>query len=146
MSYTYTVSILILFIHCPLSGLHTKMHELLFTLVLCYELMEVFTRPRLLFLVSLTRPGVSCNQPNPHILSCAASYSFAARQCLLPKCIPLCNSAYACCSQDVQWNDIDYMDNFLDFTYSQDRFGTLPELVADLHNHGQHYIMITVSI
>jgi alpha-glucosidase (family GH31 glycosyl hydrolase) len=44
--------------------------------------------------------------------------------------------------QDVQWNDIDYMRDYLDFTYDRTRFGSLPELVDDLHKHNQKYIMI----
>ncbi|XP_026027463.1 lysosomal alpha-glucosidase isoform X2 [Astatotilapia calliptera] len=44
--------------------------------------------------------------------------------------------------QDVQWNDIDYMDKFMDFTYESKKFDTLPELVRDLHAHNQRYVMI----
>ncbi|XP_040043282.2 lysosomal alpha-glucosidase [Gasterosteus aculeatus] len=44
--------------------------------------------------------------------------------------------------QDVQWNDIDYMDRFMDFTFDPDKFGTLPDLVKDLHAHDQRYVMI----
>ncbi|KTF89339.1 hypothetical protein cypCar_00017799 [Cyprinus carpio] len=44
--------------------------------------------------------------------------------------------------QDVQWNDIDYMDHALDFTYDTVNFSGLPELVKDLHRHDQHYVMI----
>lgn len=43
--------------------------------------------------------------------------------------------------QDVQWNDIDYMDNKRDFTYSTD-FGDMPGLVNQIHSAGLHYIMI----
>lgn len=46
--------------------------------------------------------------------------------------------------QDVQWNDIDYMDRALDFTYEPMNFSTLPDLVKDLHIHDQHYVMILV--
>ena len=45
--------------------------------------------------------------------------------------------------QDVQWNDIDYMDNHFDFTVDSQRFAGLPDLVNDLHQHNQHYIPIT---
>eukprot|EP00117_Sycon_ciliatum_P014403 scpid26772/ scgid2150/ Lysosomal alpha-glucosidase; Acid maltase len=45
--------------------------------------------------------------------------------------------------QDVQWNDIDYMDRHLDFTYDKTRYSSLPDLVDDLHKHGQRYVMIT---
>ena len=48
--------------------------------------------------------------------------------------------------QDVQWNDIDYMRDHLDFTYDLARFGSLPELVHDLHEHNQKYIMIVVRL
>ena len=34
----------------------------------------------------------------------------------------------------------------LDWTYDKDQFGTLPQIVDDLHANGQHYIMIIVSI
>jgi len=37
------------------------------------------------------------------------------------------------------------MQDHLDFTYNEDYFAELPELVEDLHNHGQHYVMIVVS-
>ncbi|XP_015249519.1 PREDICTED: lysosomal alpha-glucosidase-like [Cyprinodon variegatus] len=44
--------------------------------------------------------------------------------------------------QDVQWNDIDYMDQAKDFTYNPTSFNTLPDLVRDLHAHNQTYVMI----
>uniref|UniRef100_A0A8C4SG27 Alpha glucosidase 2 n=1 Tax=Erpetoichthys calabaricus TaxID=27687 RepID=A0A8C4SG27_ERPCA len=44
--------------------------------------------------------------------------------------------------QDAQWNDIDYMEGFRDFTFDAMNFNTLPEMVKDLHKHGQHYVMI----
>ncbi|XP_052262842.1 lysosomal alpha-glucosidase-like isoform X2 [Dreissena polymorpha] len=44
---------------------------------------------------------------------------------------------------DTQWNDIDYMRDHLDWTYDADgKYKGLPDVVADLHNNGQHYIMI----
>lgn len=46
----------------------------------------------------------------------------------------------------MQWIDIDYMSNHLDFTYDQERFAELPEMVSDIHQHGQKFIVITVSI
>uniref|UniRef100_A0A4W3J130 Alpha glucosidase 2 n=1 Tax=Callorhinchus milii TaxID=7868 RepID=A0A4W3J130_CALMI len=44
--------------------------------------------------------------------------------------------------QDVQWNDIDYMDRYLDFTFDARTFDSLPDLVKDLHDHRQRYVMI----
>ncbi|MCI4393474.1 hypothetical protein PGIGA_G00157810 [Pangasianodon gigas] len=44
--------------------------------------------------------------------------------------------------QEVQWNDIDYMDRALDFTFEPVSFSTLPDLVKDLHLHSQRYVMI----
>ncbi|KAK5599029.1 hypothetical protein CRENBAI_026830 [Crenichthys baileyi] len=44
--------------------------------------------------------------------------------------------------QDVQWNDIDYMDQAKDFTFDPANFNTLPDLVRDLHAHNQTYVMI----
>ncbi|XP_008434919.1 lysosomal alpha-glucosidase [Poecilia reticulata] len=44
--------------------------------------------------------------------------------------------------QDVQWNDIDYMDQAKDFTFDPMNFNTLPDLVLDLHAHNQTYVMI----
>ncbi|KAM9770100.1 lysosomal alpha-glucosidase [Menidia menidia] len=44
--------------------------------------------------------------------------------------------------QDVQWNDIDYMDHSMDFTFDPTQFDTLPDLVKDLHAHNQTYVMI----
>ncbi|XP_033737359.1 lysosomal alpha-glucosidase-like [Pecten maximus] len=44
--------------------------------------------------------------------------------------------------QDVQWNDIDYMDNQLDFTTGP-KFGDQRALVENLHKRGMHYVMIT---
>ena len=43
---------------------------------------------------------------------------------------------------DVQWNDIDYMDNHKDFTFSKEKFAELPAFVKDLHEQGLHYIPI----
>ncbi|XP_077987273.1 sucrase-isomaltase, intestinal-like [Glandiceps talaboti] len=43
---------------------------------------------------------------------------------------------------DVQWLDIDYMKDKLDFTYDKDTFEGLPEFVKDLHNHGQKVVII----
>ena len=45
--------------------------------------------------------------------------------------------------QDVQWNDIDYMDNFLDFTISAN-FEGLSSFVDNLHGQGLHYVIMLV--
>ena len=47
--------------------------------------------------------------------------------------------------QDTQWNDIDYMRDYLDFTVDQRQYRELGELVDDLHSNGQRYVMIVVS-
>ncbi|XP_072453828.1 lysosomal alpha-glucosidase-like isoform X2 [Notamacropus eugenii] len=44
--------------------------------------------------------------------------------------------------QDAQWNDIDHMEGSRDFTVDPHHFGTLPQLVMDLHKHGQYYVLI----
>ncbi|XP_040976019.1 lysosomal alpha-glucosidase-like isoform X6 [Aquila chrysaetos chrysaetos] len=44
--------------------------------------------------------------------------------------------------QDAQWNDIDYMDGYRDFTFDPQKFASLPSLVEDLHKHRQRYVMI----
>jgi alpha-glucosidase (family GH31 glycosyl hydrolase) len=43
---------------------------------------------------------------------------------------------------DVQWTDIDVMQSFLDYTYDNNRFHGLPELVHTLHSEGKHYVNI----
>ena len=43
---------------------------------------------------------------------------------------------------DVQWVDIDSMSQRLDWTYDEQRLSELPQIVDDLHQHGQHYINI----
>lgn len=43
---------------------------------------------------------------------------------------------------DVQWNDIDYMDAYRDFTYDQTRFKNYAEMVKEFHEQGRKYIMI----
>ena len=47
--------------------------------------------------------------------------------------------------QDVQWNDLDYMDAQRAFTFNQDGFADFPDLVQELHQGGRRYIMIVVS-
>ncbi|XP_063819300.1 lysosomal alpha-glucosidase-like [Pseudophryne corroboree] len=43
---------------------------------------------------------------------------------------------------DVQWNDIDYMYEYLDFTYDPKRFGDMPQMVNEFHEMGMKYILI----
>lgn len=43
---------------------------------------------------------------------------------------------------DVQWNDIDYMKNWNDFTYDKHTYAGLPDFVAKVHEGGRHYVMI----
>lgn len=45
--------------------------------------------------------------------------------------------------QDVQWNDIEYMDRYLDFTLDA-KFSALPDMIKDLHAHDQRYVIIVV--
>ena len=37
------------------------------------------------------------------------------------------------------------MDKHFDWTYDHDKYSDLPAIVKDLHDHGQHYMMIVVS-
>ena len=43
---------------------------------------------------------------------------------------------------DVQWTDIDVMSSYLDFTYNDNHFRGLPELIRALHGNGIHYVNI----
>ncbi|CAD5120509.1 DgyrCDS9075 [Dimorphilus gyrociliatus] len=43
---------------------------------------------------------------------------------------------------EVQWNDIDYMNGTKDFTYDHQKYYGLPEIVKDLHEHDQKYVII----
>lgn len=47
--------------------------------------------------------------------------------------------------QEVQWNDIDYAVNRMDWTLNNDTYGHLPNIVHELHNIGMKYMMIVVS-
>ena len=47
--------------------------------------------------------------------------------------------------QDVQWNDLDYMDAKRDFTFNKDSFGDFPAMVQEFHQGGRRYVMIVVS-
>lgn len=46
--------------------------------------------------------------------------------------------------QDTQWTDIDYMHKYLDWTYDNNTFVGLPDVVEDLHKNDQHYVIIVV--
>ena len=46
--------------------------------------------------------------------------------------------------QDVQWNDIEYMRDYLDFTVGNN-WGELPSFVKKVQSEGLHYVMIVVS-
>lgn len=49
--------------------------------------------------------------------------------------------------QDVQWNDIEYMDRHLDFTVDKNNWSGLGDFVKTLHEkYHQHYIPIVVSL
>lgn len=45
--------------------------------------------------------------------------------------------------QDTQWNDIDYMQSYRDFTVDNVKYKGLPEFVDKLHSEGMHYILMT---
>ncbi|KAL4237199.1 hypothetical protein ACF0H5_005579 [Mactra antiquata] len=44
---------------------------------------------------------------------------------------------------DVQYADIDYMDEYRDFTINNEKFGGLPQYVNELQDGGMHFIVIT---
>lgn len=48
--------------------------------------------------------------------------------------------------QDAQVTDIDYMEEKKDFTYDKVKFRDLPHFAAYMHDYGQKYIIILVSI
>lgn len=43
---------------------------------------------------------------------------------------------------DTQWTDIDYLNNYRDFTYDNVSFNGLPEFIDELHSKDMHYIPI----
>lgn len=47
--------------------------------------------------------------------------------------------------QDIQYTDIDYMEDKKDFTYDLVNFKELPQFADYLHEKGQRYILILVS-
>ena len=46
--------------------------------------------------------------------------------------------------QDIQYTDIDYMEDKKDFTYDKVKFSELPQFADYLHQKGQKYILILV--
>ena len=48
--------------------------------------------------------------------------------------------------QDTQITDIDYMEEKKDFTYDKVNFQDLPNFAAYMHDYGQKYIIILVSM
>uniref|UniRef100_T1JGU6 P-type domain-containing protein n=1 Tax=Strigamia maritima TaxID=126957 RepID=T1JGU6_STRMM len=46
---------------------------------------------------------------------------------------------------DVQWNDIDYMDNRKDFTIDPKNYADLPKLIDDIHKAGMRYMVMVDS-
>lgn len=47
--------------------------------------------------------------------------------------------------QDVQYGDIDYMDEQRDFTYDLNTYNGLPDYVTQLKSGGKHYVIILVK-
>ncbi len=43
---------------------------------------------------------------------------------------------------DTLWSDIDYMEDYKDFTFDPKNFAGLPKLIDDLHKDNKHYIPI----
>lgn len=48
--------------------------------------------------------------------------------------------------QDAQVIDIEYMENRKDFTYDKVNYADLPGFASYLHEYGQKYIIILVSV
>lgn len=48
--------------------------------------------------------------------------------------------------QDIQYTDIDYMEDKKDFTYDKVKFADLPQFADYLHAKGQKYILILVRL
>lgn len=47
--------------------------------------------------------------------------------------------------KDVQYGDIDYMDEQRDFTYDTVSYAGLPDYVRELQAGGKHYVIILVK-
>lgn len=43
---------------------------------------------------------------------------------------------------DVQWSDIDYLQDYRDFTFDKVRFDNLPDFIEDLHKANRYYVPI----
>jgi hypothetical protein len=48
--------------------------------------------------------------------------------------------------QDVQWNDLDYMNISNDFTYDKEKFKNLPEFVEELHKVRPELIVMDLKL
>lgn len=59
---------------------------------------------------------------------------------------PMTKSLFHCDRQDIQYTDIDYMEDKKDFTYDKVKFGDLPSFADYLHAKGQRYILILVRL
>ena len=47
--------------------------------------------------------------------------------------------------QDVQWNDLDYAEGNKIWTWDDKTYKGLPQIIHDLHDHGQHNVIIVVG-
>jgi alpha-glucosidase (family GH31 glycosyl hydrolase) len=52
------------------------------------------------------------------------------------------NYSYYNLPLDTQWSDIDWMQDYRDFTFDPVNFEYLPSFVEDLHKKNMHYIPI----
>lgn len=59
-------------------------------------------------------------------------------------CVGLQSLLFPLFLQDIQYTDIDYMEDKKDFTYDKVKFAGLPEFADYLHAKGQKYILILV--
>lgn len=59
---------------------------------------------------------------------------------------PLTKSLFHSDLQDVQYTDIDYMEDKKDFTYDKVKFKDLPAFADYMHASGQRYILILVRL
>jgi len=47
---------------------------------------------------------------------------------------------------DVQWNDIDYMNDQNDFTFNNQTFASFSDFIDEVHQNGMHYVLIFVNV